>query len=183
MASAAEQLASNMNWGAIIGGWLVATGIASMLFIAGLAVGFSRMEPIDATTTSTAVAAGTAAWVILTWVVSLFLGGMFASWFDGKADQTVGTLHGITAWGLFTTVNGVLFMLGIAHAMHGAAYAATGAAVNTAPHYNAAAMTVMFISIFAGLIASAVGGWMGAGHIHKVHHLRRYEAAPAVRTL
>jgi hypothetical protein len=166
-----------MNWGAIFGGWLVATGIASMMFVAGLAIGFSRMEPFDTATPSTAVATGTAAWVILTWAVSLLLGGMFASWFDGKADQTVGTLHGITAWGLFVTVNGLLFMMGVAHVVHGAATA------GTAPHYNGAAMCVMFLSIFIGLIAAAVGGWLGAGHIHKVHHLRRYESAPAVRTL
>ena len=24
-------------------------------------------------------------------------------------------------------------------------------------------------------IATAGGGWIGVGHIHKVHHLRRYE--------
>jgi hypothetical protein len=24
-------------------------------------------------------------------------------------------------------------------------------------------------------VAAALGGWLGAGHIHKVHHMRRYE--------
>jgi hypothetical protein len=37
------------------------------------------------------IGTGTAIWMILTWAVSLFLGGMFASWFDGRADQTIGT--------------------------------------------------------------------------------------------
>ena len=78
-----------MRWGAIIGGWLVATGIASMLYVAGLAMGFSAFEPHNAEATAKGLGMGTAGWMILTWAVSLFLGGMFASWFDGRSDQTV----------------------------------------------------------------------------------------------
>jgi hypothetical protein len=26
------------------------------------------------------------------------------------------------------------------------------------------------------LVAAAVGGWLGAGHIQRVYHLRRYES-------
>src|SRR5664279_1197198 len=138
-----------MNWGAIFGGWLVTTGIASLIYVGGLAVGFDGFDPYHAAAT------GAAIWIILTWAVSLFIGGMFASWFDGKADQTVGTLHGITVWGLAVTVRGLMFILGGA----GAEQAAAGP-------YSAGAMCTVFLSIFIALVAAAVGGWLGAGHIH-----------------
>jgi hypothetical protein len=147
-----------MNWGAIFAGWLVATGIASLIYVGGLAVGFDGFDPYDAAAT------GAAIWIILTWAVSLFIGGMFASWFDGKADPTVGTLHGITVWGLAVTASGLIFMLCSAGAGHAAR-----------DPYSATAMGVTFLSIFIALVAAAVGGWLGAGHIHKVHHTRRYE--------
>jgi hypothetical protein len=36
-------------------------------------------------------------------------------------------------------------------------------------------MGIVFLSIFFALVAAAVGGWLGASHIHKVHHMRRYD--------
>jgi hypothetical protein len=154
-----------MNWGAIFGGWLVAMGIAFLIYVGGLAVGFDGFDPYDAAATSTAI------WIILTWAVSLFIGGMFASWFDGKADQTVGTLHGITVWGLSVTASALLFMVRMTHVIHGGA-AAEHAARDS---YSATAMGIAFLSIFIALVVAALGGWLGASHIHKVHHMRRYE--------
>ena len=45
--------------------------------------------------------------------------------------------------------------------------------------YTAAAMWIIFLSSLIALVAAAIGGWMGAGHIHRVYHLRRYETATA----
>jgi hypothetical protein len=53
------------------------------------------------------------------------------------------------------------------------------AAADAAARYTAAAMWVIFLSSLIALVAAAVGGWLGAGHIHRVHHLRRYETATA----
>ena len=100
-------------WGAILGGWIVATGIATLMYVAGLAFGFSAFDPYNASASAKGIGIGTAIWIVLTWVVSLFLGGMFASWFDGKADQTVGTLHGVAVWGLAVAASGLFVTLGI----------------------------------------------------------------------
>jgi hypothetical protein len=312
---------ATMRWSAIIGGWLVATGIASLMYVAGLAIGFTAFDPYNAAATAKGIGTGTAIWMILTWAVSLFLGGMFASWFDGRADQTVGTLHGVTVWGLSVTASGLLLAVGLTHFVQGGAAivkggamvgaAAVGAAApqmaprgqtgpmddaitglqaqltqrvaqtsardapgstlvvpapvapattaSTAPpqpvaqasaadvrraadqldrqtmaavaaalmkgntenakallaantslsqaeidqtvqglsaqvdkykadvqaaadaasRYTAAAMWIIFLSSLIALVAAAIGGWMGAGHIHRVYHLRRYETAIA----
>jgi hypothetical protein len=313
-----------MRWGAIIGGWLVATGVASLMYVAGLAIGFSAFDPYNAAATAKGIGMGTVAWMVLTWAVSLLLGGMFASWFVGRQDQTVGALHGITVWGLSVAASGLLLAVGLTQfvqggaaiikggATAGAAAAGmaapqmaprgqpgpmddavtglqaqltqrvaqtsarsapgtslvvpapvaaattspgTGAASATQPsagqasaadirrateqldrqsmgavaaalmkgntenakallaantsmtpaeidqtlqslsaqvdkykadvqaaadataRYTASAMWVVFLSSLIALIAAAVGGWLGAGHIHRVHHLRRYETA------
>lgn len=207
-----------MRWGAIFGGWLVATGVASMLYVAGLAMGFSALDPNNAEAAAKGIGLGAAGWMVLTWAISLFLGGMFASWFDGRSDQTMGALHGVTVWGLAVTASGLLLALGVAQGIQGGAALAGGMApkmqmaqrgspasgsqpaadatsasatpgaqaqpaprtptpseAEAAKRYTAAAMWIAFISTFVALIASAIGGWMGARHIHRVYHLRRYE--------
>ena len=310
----------SMNWGAIIGGWLVATAIASLMYVAGLAIGFSALDPYNAATTARGIGMGTVAWLVLTWAVSLLLGGMFASWFVAGQDQTVGALHGITVWGLSVVVSGLLVAFGLSQFVQGgvaimkggaaagavaagmtapqmgsrgqsgpmgdaiaglqaqltqrvaqtsarnapgssmvvpapAAAAttttqptagqpsasdvrqATGqldrqtmaavaaslingntdnakallaantsmsqpeidqtlqslsaqvdkykadvqAAADTAARYTASAMWIVFLSSLIALVAAAVGGWLGAGHIQRVHHLRRYDTALAPR--
>jgi len=313
-----------MRWSAIIGGWLVATGIASLMYVAGLAIGFTAFDPYNATATAKGIGTGTAIWMVLTWAVSLFLGGMFASWFDGRADQTVGSLHGVAVWGLSIAASGLLLAVGLTQFVQGgaailkggamvgataagmsappsrgvarpmddaiiglqarvtqrvaqtnarnapgsalvvpapvapataapAAGAATPAsppvaqasaadvrraadqldrqtmaavatalmkgntenakallaantsmsqadidqtlqdlsaqvdkykadvqaAADAAARYTATAMWIIFFSSLIALVAAAIGGWLGAGHIHRVYHLRRYETAIA----
>ncbi len=307
-----------MRWGAIIAGWLVATAVASLMYVAGLAIGFSAFDPYNSTMTAKGIGMGTVAWIVLTWAVSLLLGGMFASWFVARQDQTVGALHGITVWGLSVVVGGLVFAMGLTQFAHGGAAlmrggAAAGAAAvgagmpqvgprtqggpmgdaitglqaqltqrvaqnsarnapgaslvvpapaspaqtgsstaqpsgadvrqaasqldrqtmagvaaalingntdnakallaantsmsqaeidqtlqslsaqiekykgdiqaaaDTAARYAASTMWIIFLSSLIALVAAAVGGWLGAGHIHRVHHLRRYESALAPR--
>ena len=310
-----------LRWSAIIGGWMVATGIASLMYVAGLAIGFTAFDPYNAAATAKGIGTGTAIWMVLTWAVSLFLGGMFASWFDGRADQTVGSLHGVAVWGLSIAASGLLLAVGLTQFVQGGAAilkggatvgaAASGmsappsrgvagpmddaiiglqanvtqrvaqtnarnapgaalvvpapvapaptagaatpasppaaqasatdvrraadqldrqtmaavatalmkgntenakallaantsmspadidqtlqdlsaqvdkykadvqAAADAAARYTATAMWIIFFSSLIALVAAAIGGWLGAGHIHRVYHLRRYETAIA----
>jgi hypothetical protein len=291
-----------MSWGAIIAGWLVAVGIAFLFYVAGIAMGFSAFDPNDMEGSAKAVGIGTAIWLVLTWVVSLLIGGMFASWFDGRDDDTAGAMHGVTVWGLSIAASGLLFALGmggilgggaqLAGSMAGSMHAHSGhhdagprsdnattllqaqlmqhvrqasaqpdamtapatastamppatasmpagmpmgphgagrldprsagmataalladhpdtakavlaantdmsqadvdstvqsmsaqvaqaksdmkAAADKAAHVSAMAMWVLFISLLLSLIAAALGGWLGASHVHRVYHLRRY---------
>lgn len=255
----------DMSFRAIVAGWLVATGIAGMLYTAGIALGFSSFDAWNVAGSAKGIGIGTAAWMIITWVASLFLGGMFASWFDGRDDDTSGTLHGVTVWGLSMTTTALWLGLGLSHAMSGhgpinragmhsgpggpapvamasgdaaavleakvsyrlssqpavhdhgpssivtaliagkddvasallAAQTGTsqadaaGSLQRMAPevqsarqearlaadrtaHYAAMTMWIAFLSAFLALLAAAVGGWLGASHIHRVYHLRSY---------
>jgi hypothetical protein len=112
---------TTMSWSAVIGGWLVATAITSLMYVAGFALGFAAFDPYNAAATAKGIGVATVVWLVLSRAVSLFLGGMFASWFDGKADQTVGALHGITVWGLSVTTSGLLLAFGLTQVVQGGA--------------------------------------------------------------
>ncbi len=248
----------SMKFRAVIAGWLVATATAGLLYAAGLALGFASFDAWNAAGSVKGIGIGTAVWMVVTWVAALFMGGMFAAWFDGRNDDTSGALHGVTVWGLSLTTTAVWLALGLGHAMaghggrmdgpaadmHGGApamtpavsvldanisYALTGrerggsapivgailagqddiatallaadtgtsqdtaaaslqkltpqidaarseskVAADKAAHYLSLTLWVAFLSGFLALLAAAVGGWLGAGHIHRVYHLRKY---------
>jgi len=118
----------SLSWGSIIGGWLVALGMAWLFYLLGLAVGFTAFDVADTTAVAKGIGIGTVVWVVLTWVVSLFLGGMFASWMDARPDTTVGTLHGVAVWALSITVTVLLGALGFTNLLQGGASLLKGAA-------------------------------------------------------
>ena len=141
IATAEVQVGPTMKWGAIFGGWLVATAIAGMFYVFGLGIGFSAFDPYDPDMNAKAIGIGTAVWMVLTWAVSLFLGGMFASWFDGRNDETIGTLHGVTVWGLSVLATALIVALGVAQAVKGGAAVVGGAAKTAAAGAVAASQT------------------------------------------
>jgi len=166
-----------LHWGAIFAGWFVATGTALLLYEFGLAVGFSAVNPRDTAAVAHGLSAGAVAWMILTWGASLWTGGMFASWFDGRNDTEMGVVRGLTVWGVSMAATALAAASGLTHA------AFIGASVNAAAppvdstqsaHYVAALMWAAFGSAVVSLITSALGGWMGAHHVHRVYHLRQY---------
>lgn len=93
-----------MSFRAIFAGWLIATGIAVLLYVGGLAMGFSAFNAWNGPASAHGIGIGTAIWMVLTWIVSLWLGGMFASWYAAHDDRTIGSLHGVTVWGLSVSV-------------------------------------------------------------------------------
>jgi hypothetical protein len=257
----------SMNWSAIFAGWLVATAVAGLLYVAGLALGFAAFDPHDVAGAAKGIGAGTAIWLILTWSGGLFVGGLFASWFDGRIDETMGTMHGVAVWGLSLTATALWMSLGLGQAMHqrgpmgGGRHAPMAVAAATendallvlqanvhrltarvpgdanprphaddavvaailaghvdtarallmadgvasdgidqtlprlateakaanvqikadadrAAHYASLALWIAFIAGLLALVTAALGGHMGAGNVHRVYHLRRYDGRP-----
>ena len=101
-----------MNWGAIVAGWAVALGIAALLHLGGTALGLSLVHPHAGEGGGKAIAIGVSLWIVLTWAGAMFVGGLFASWFDGRNDTMMGAMHGLSVWGLAIAVVLVLMMLG-----------------------------------------------------------------------
>ena len=110
-----------ISWTAIFSGWLVALGFAWLFYIMGVAVGFSAFDVNASDSVAKGIGIGTTIWVILTWAVSLFLGGMFASWVDARPNTTVGALHGVAVWGLASGMTLLLAAMGFTNLLQGAA--------------------------------------------------------------
>lgn len=184
-----ERTYHRVHWDAVIGGWLVAAGIAYVLYTAGLAIGFTAFDATDAELTARGIGIGSVIWVVLTWVVSLFLGGMFASWFDGTSDNTSGTLHGIIVWGLAVTATGLMMALGAMQPLQSSANVKgagpeAAAATDAVARYTAAAFWVLSASTLLGLIAAAAGGYLGSGHadrLYATHPKTQRERMPSER--
>lgn len=51
-------------------------------------------------------------------------------------------------------------------------------AADAAARYAATTLWISFISALLALITAALGGWLGAGHVHRVYHLRKYAPRP-----
>ena len=166
-----------MRWGAVFAGWFVGTGTALLLYAFGLAVGFSAVNPNDVATVSHGFSAGAFVWMVLTWAAALWAGGMFASWFDGRNDTEMGVIRGLTVWGLSMTASALAIAGGLTHGAFVTTAANAGAPAvdpTQATHYVAAVMWAAFASAVVSLITAALGGWMGAHHVHRVYHLRHY---------
>jgi hypothetical protein len=95
----------------------VATAVAGLLYIAGMALGFAAFDPYATDGAIKGIGVGTAIWVIATWTAGLFVGGLFASWFDARSDQTVGVMHGIAVWGQSITAAALWMSLGLGQVM------------------------------------------------------------------
>jgi hypothetical protein len=121
-----------MSFRAIFAGWLVATGIAVLLYVGGLALGFSAFDAWNASASVKGIGIGTAIWLVLTWIVSLWLGGMFASWYAAHDDHTIGTLHGVSVWGLSVTAVFLFVAIGFGGSMHRGAGPMHGGASSSA---------------------------------------------------
>ena len=167
-----------MRWGAVFAGWLVATGMALVLYLFGLALGFSAFDPRNVAAVAHGISAGAVVWTILTWGAALWTGGMFASWFDGRNDTEMGVVRGLTVWGLSMVATGLLAVSGLTHVAIVSAMPGGDQAVDPrqAAHYVATFMWAAFGSSLVSLIAAAFGGWIGAKHVRHVYHLRTYAA-------
>lgn len=173
-----------MRWGAIFAGWFVAFGVAVLLYVFGLAVGFSAINPWNADIAARGISTGAVVWMILTWGAALLLGSMFASWFDGRNDTEMGVVRGLTVWGVSVAATAVLIASGLTHAMVIASAPAEVTGMGTVDqaalaHYTAVSMWTAFGCVALSLITSVLGGWIGAHHVHRVYHLRTY--VPHVR--
>jgi hypothetical protein len=176
-----------MGWGAVWAGWFLATGVAALLYAFGLAVGFSGFNPGSPEIVAKGVSGGAIAWMILTWAASLWLGGMFATWFDGRNDTEMGVIRGLAVWGVSVTATVLLVASGMTHLTFTAAAIPTTEGIPTVidpaalAQYTARIMWTAFGCALASLVTAAFGGWLGAHHVHRVYHLRTYTPHAAVR--
>jgi hypothetical protein len=110
---------SIIRWNAIIAGSIVALALWGMLYTLGLALGLSSITPDDVTSVKRS-GIFTGVWSILSPLVALFCGGIFASRGAGSKTTSGGVMHGLVMWALSAVAFAWLFVNLIGSVMDGA---------------------------------------------------------------
>src|SRR3954452_14780766 len=108
----------HISWGAIFGGMFASLGLWLLLYVFGLAVGLSRLDPGDpGTLKSSGIFTGI--WGLIAPLIALFAGGLVAGRAAGVPSRGEGAVHGLVMWGLTTVAGVALVAMTLAAVMSG----------------------------------------------------------------
>jgi hypothetical protein len=106
---ATAPLPHRASWGAILAGAVVAVAVGTMLNILGAAIGASSVDATQAQSPSgSTVGIVAGAWLLISNLIGLAVGGYVAARLSGSADGTDSTLHGLSVWAIGYLVSAVL---------------------------------------------------------------------------
>lgn len=124
-----EHTGFRLSWGAVFAGLVVATALQIVLTLLGMAIGLSVVNPAQS---AKGFGIGAAIWMIITTLISLYVGGLVTGRMAGVLTRRDGALHGILVWGLYTILAIYLVTSGISSLLGGAVQLASNAATVTA---------------------------------------------------
>ena len=95
-----ERPFARISWGAIFAGAIIALAMQLVLTLIGTAVGLATLNPATGQNPSgTTLGIGAGVWLVISSLVSLFLGGYIAGRLAGTFN---GWLHGLATWAVVT---------------------------------------------------------------------------------
>src|SRR3569623_2279150 len=107
-----------ISWGAIIAGLFFVITASWLLFLLGSAIGGSIADASDMEAIGKGFGLGAAIWIVLSGIISFFLGGWVAARLSGRPGDNDGVLHGLTLWSVATVVMLELGSWGIGSVIH-----------------------------------------------------------------
>ena len=87
-------LLQRISWSAVFAGVALAMVVSLILNLLGTAIGSASIDPMQEGNPLDGLGKGTAIWVVVSGIVSLFVGG----WIAGRLAQREGALHGLLVW-------------------------------------------------------------------------------------
>ena len=100
------------SWGAIFAGMFVTIVLQIMFTLLGAAIGFASINPMDQQNPGQGLALGSLIWIVITSLISLWVGSCVAGRLSGGPLRSDGMIHGIVTWSFATIVT--LFLLATA---------------------------------------------------------------------
>lgn len=94
----------HISWGALFSGTIVVFILQLTLALLGLWIGLASVSPATQANPLAGLGTGSAVWLVISAIISLFFGGWVASRFSGVQDTLGGMVHGILTWGLSTAL-------------------------------------------------------------------------------
>jgi hypothetical protein len=117
-----------LSWGAVFAGLVVALALQSVLTLLGTAVGLTAADDAEGRT----LGIGAGIWLIVSVLISLYVGGLVTGRLAGVLTRGDGALHGILMWGLSTVLALYFLASGVGSLLGGALQAASSGAAATA---------------------------------------------------
>ena len=124
---AAPSLARRVSWGAVFAGLFVTIVVQLMLTLLGVSLGAATIEPLRQQSPDKGLALGSGIWLLVTGLISIWVGAFVAGRMAGGPLRTDGMLHGIVTWSVSTCAT--MFLLATAV---GALLGGTGALLSGA---------------------------------------------------
>src|SRR2546423_8363769 len=97
------------SWGAIFAGTFVTIVLQSMLTLLGVSLGLATLRPFQDQNTTQNLALGSAIWLLVSGLISLWIGACIAGRLSGGPLRADGMLHGIVTWSVATVA--MLFLV------------------------------------------------------------------------
>lgn len=110
---APESRLPRISWGAIVAGLVVTLSISWLFHLLGIAIGVSIEDYSNTVALEDGVAGGAAVWLVISWLLSFFIGSLVTARLAGVFDDFTGMLHGLVLWGVGTLVAVYLGYVGI----------------------------------------------------------------------
>ena len=118
---------ARISWGSVLAGAIIAFATQIVLALIGLAIGLATLDPATGDNPSgAALGAGAGIWLLLSSLISLFVGGYIAARLAGSFN---GWLHGLATWGTLTLAT-LMLLTSAAGQLIGAASGLTNFAVS-----------------------------------------------------
>jgi len=130
-----------VSWGAIFAGVAIALVVQLLLNLLGAGIGAAVIDPgSNDNPSATTLSVSTAAWFIVSGIISAFLGGYIASRLSGRPVRSTGGLHGVATFAVTTLV--VIYLLTTSvGALVGGIFSGLGTVVSSAGSTVATAAT------------------------------------------
>jgi hypothetical protein len=121
-----------ISWGAIFAGVVFVLAISWLLYLFGVALGLTVVNPAEVPEAGEKLGWGAAIWMLVTSLIAFFLGGLFAARIAGIIDKTEGMLHGLAVWGVSILLALLLGVAGVSTLLQtGQSLVKGGAALGT----------------------------------------------------
>jgi len=92
------------SWGAVFAGMFFTTVLQIMFTLLGMAVGFGPLRPSHQANPGQAMAMGSGIWLLVTGLVSIWIGACVAGRLSGGPRRADGMLHGLITWSVSVVV-------------------------------------------------------------------------------
>lgn len=133
-----EEVYPRISWRAVIAGVVVLMSLSWLMHLLGGATGLSVADATDSATLEGGLPVASSIWMIVSWLIAFFVGGLVAARLAGNISDMSGMLHGLTVWGTATVLmvamafSGMTYLLETGYSVVGSAVGGVGAVASEA---------------------------------------------------